>query len=151
MLFNSLILLKVWLDTTLCDKVCPWLATGRLRSPCTPDSSTNKTARHDINEIFLKVELSTITLFKLCHYTHPYLHCVGMQLIHPSVRVQTVGVTVGSGCVKEAVGVKVKSDVTHSYGLLNPYGSGLHIVSSIQLCPMHLPRRTLKKQKIRRQ
>ena len=92
-----------------------------------------------------------------------------MQLIHPSVRVQTVGVTVGSdgvietvwsdgvtetvgsGCVKEAVGVKVKSDVTHSYGLLNPYGSGLHIVSSIQLCPMHLPRRTLKKQKIRRQ
>jgi hypothetical protein len=64
-----------------------------------------------------------------------------MQLIHPSVRVQTVGVTVGSdgvietvwsdgvtetvgsGCVKEAVGVKVKSDVTPSYGLLNPYGS----------------------------
>ena len=92
-----------------------------------------------------------------------------MQLIHPSVRVQTVGVTVGSdgvietvwsdgvtetvgsGCVKEAVGVKVKSDVTHSYGLLNPYGSGLHIVSSLQLCPLHLPRRTLKKQKIRRQ
>jgi hypothetical protein len=29
--------------------------------------------------------------------------------------------------------------------------SGLHIVSSLQLCPLHLPRRTLKKQKIRRQ
>jgi hypothetical protein len=31
------------LDTTLCDKVCQWLATGRWFSPCTPVSSTKKT------------------------------------------------------------------------------------------------------------
>ena len=42
---------------TLCDKVCQWLATGRWFSPV---SSTNKTDRHDIAEILLKVALNTI-------------------------------------------------------------------------------------------
>ena len=48
--------LTLWvvLDTTLCDKVCQWRATGRWFSPCTLVSSTNKTDRHDITEIFLK-------------------------------------------------------------------------------------------------
>jgi hypothetical protein len=48
------------LNTTLCDKVCQWLATGRWFSPV---SSTNKTDRHDITEILLKVVLNTITRF----------------------------------------------------------------------------------------
>ena len=57
--------LKMWvwiplkrgvLNTTLCDKVCQWLATGP------PVSSTNKTDRYDITEILLKVALNTITL-----------------------------------------------------------------------------------------
>ena len=39
------------LDTTLCDQVCQWLS---------PVSSTNKTDRHDIIEILLKVALNTI-------------------------------------------------------------------------------------------
>jgi len=43
------------LDTTLCDKVCHWLASGRWFTPGTPVSSTNKTDRHDITEILLKV------------------------------------------------------------------------------------------------
>jgi hypothetical protein len=46
--------------TTLCDKVCKWLATGRWFSPGTPVSSTNKTDRHDTAEILLKVVLNTI-------------------------------------------------------------------------------------------
>ena len=46
--------------TTLCDKVCQWLVTGRWFSPDTPVSSTNKTDRHDITEILLKVALITI-------------------------------------------------------------------------------------------
>jgi hypothetical protein len=46
------------LDTTLCDKVCQWLVTGR---GFTPISSTNKTDRHDTTEIFLNVVL-TITI-----------------------------------------------------------------------------------------
>jgi hypothetical protein len=50
------------LDTTLCDKVCQWLATGRWFSPGTPVSSTNKTDRHYIAEILLKVALNTTTL-----------------------------------------------------------------------------------------
>ena len=49
--------------TTLCDKVCQWLATGRWASPGPPVSSTNKTDCHDITEIqnvLLKVALNTI-------------------------------------------------------------------------------------------
>jgi hypothetical protein len=41
-------------------KVCQWLATGRWFSPGTPVSSTNKTDRHDITEILLKMALNTI-------------------------------------------------------------------------------------------
>ena len=54
----------VWgvLDTTLCDKVCQWLATCRWFSPGTPVSSANKTDCHDIVEILLKVALNTIIL-----------------------------------------------------------------------------------------
>ena len=46
--------------TTLCDKVCQWLATGRWFSPGPPVSSTNKTDHHDITEILLKMALNTI-------------------------------------------------------------------------------------------
>ena len=45
---------------TLCDKVCQWLATGQWFSPGPPVSSTNKTDRHHITEILLKVALNTI-------------------------------------------------------------------------------------------
>ena len=47
-------------DTTLCDKVCQSLTAGQWFSPGTPVSSTNKTDRHDITEILLKVALNTI-------------------------------------------------------------------------------------------
>jgi hypothetical protein len=47
-------------STTLCDKVCQWLATGRWFSPGHPVSSADKTDHHDITEILLKVALSTI-------------------------------------------------------------------------------------------
>ena len=50
------------LDTTLCDKVCQWLAAGRWFSRGTLISSTNKTDSHDIIEILLKVALNTITI-----------------------------------------------------------------------------------------
>ena len=53
------------LDTTLCDQVCQWLTTGRWFSPVTAISSTNKTDRHDIAEILLKVALNTITMIYL--------------------------------------------------------------------------------------
>jgi hypothetical protein len=48
------------LDTTLCDKVYQWLAVDRWFSPGTPDSSINKTDRHSIAEILLKVASNTI-------------------------------------------------------------------------------------------
>jgi len=43
------------LDTTLCDNICQCIAAGRWFSPGTPISYTNKTDRHDITEILLKV------------------------------------------------------------------------------------------------
>ena len=54
------------LDTPLCDQVCQLLVAGRLFSPGTPVSSINKTDRHDITEILLKVALNNIN-----QPTHP--------------------------------------------------------------------------------
>ena len=48
--------------TTLCHKVCQWLAAGQWFSLDTPVSSTNKTDCHDLTEILLKVAFNTITL-----------------------------------------------------------------------------------------
>jgi hypothetical protein len=50
------------LDTTLRDKAWRWLAAGRCVSQGPQVSSTNKTDRHDITEISVKVALNTITL-----------------------------------------------------------------------------------------
>jgi len=46
--------------TTLCDKDFQWLATGWWFYPGPPVSSNNKTDRHDITEILLKVVLNSI-------------------------------------------------------------------------------------------
>jgi hypothetical protein len=46
--------------TTLCDKVCQWLATGWWFSPGPPVYSTNKNDLHNRTEILLKVALNTI-------------------------------------------------------------------------------------------
>ena len=53
---------SLWLllSTTLCDKVCQWLATVWWFSLGTLVSSTNKTDHHDITEILLKVALNSI-------------------------------------------------------------------------------------------
>jgi hypothetical protein len=49
------------LNTTLCDKVCQWLAAGRWFSPGILISSTNEIDRHDVTERLLRVALNTIT------------------------------------------------------------------------------------------
>ena len=46
--------------SSLCDKVCQWLVAGQWFSSSTLVSSTNKTDRHDIAKILLKVALNTI-------------------------------------------------------------------------------------------
>jgi hypothetical protein len=61
--------------TTLCDKVCQWLATGRWFSPGPPVSSTNKTDRHDITEILLKVALNTIKQTNKYFFNDYNIHC----------------------------------------------------------------------------
>jgi hypothetical protein len=49
------------LDTTVCDEDCQGLAAGRLFSPGTAVSATNKTGRDDISEILLKVAFNSKT------------------------------------------------------------------------------------------
>ena len=53
------------LDKTLCDKVCQWIATGFLW--VLRFSFTNKSDRHDITEILVKVALNTINFKKKLH------------------------------------------------------------------------------------
>jgi hypothetical protein len=62
------------LDTTLYFmwKFCQWLATGRWFSSGIPVSTTNKTDRHDITEILLKVALNTINPFKMNYLNFIY-------------------------------------------------------------------------------
>ena len=67
-------------DTILCDKVCQWHTTGRWFSPGTPVSSTNKTDRHDITEIFSKLALNTINQ-KNKTYTLVQYHCTLWYMI----------------------------------------------------------------------
>ena len=55
--------------TTLCDKVCQWLATGQWFSQGPPVSSTNKTDRHHITEILLNVALNTIKQTNLHNFS----------------------------------------------------------------------------------
>ena len=45
---------------------CHWLVAGRWFSPGAPVSYTNKTDRHIITELLLKVALNTITLTPTC-------------------------------------------------------------------------------------
>jgi hypothetical protein len=60
--------------TALCDKVCQWLATGRWFSPGPPVFSPNKTDRHDITELLLKVVLSTIKQTWKLNIVFLYVH-----------------------------------------------------------------------------
>jgi hypothetical protein len=69
--------------TTLCDKVCLWLATGRWFSLCPPVSSTNKTDLHHIAEILLNVALITIKQTKIYCGSRPQrpLHNIKFYII----------------------------------------------------------------------
>ena len=75
-------------DTTLCDKVWQWLATGRWFSPGTPGFSTNKIYRDDITELLLKVALNStsLTLNPVDHYFLQYsitnIECSSTSSIH---------------------------------------------------------------------
>jgi len=60
------------------DKVYQLIAHGRWFSPGTPASSITKAGRHDIAEILLKVELSTIKskkILSLCLYPDCLCSC----------------------------------------------------------------------------
>jgi hypothetical protein len=57
------------IGTTLCDNVCQWLAAGRRFSQGTRVFSTNKTDRHDITDILLKLALKYPPVFHFHTFT----------------------------------------------------------------------------------
>jgi hypothetical protein len=63
-------------DTTLCDKVCQWLATGLWFSLGTPVSSTNNTNRHDITEILLKMASTSSYIVTIDNSSDLVLFCL---------------------------------------------------------------------------
>jgi hypothetical protein len=56
--------------------ICQWTAAVRWFSPGTPVSSTNKTDRHDITEILLKMALKTIGIHLVSYLFLAFLHLV---------------------------------------------------------------------------
>ena len=77
------------LDTTLCDKVWQWLSAGLWFSP------TNKTDRHDITEILLKVTLNTmplaLTLFMhKWTYGHHFTSTIDVNISQSCCRISVV-------------------------------------------------------------
>jgi hypothetical protein len=84
--------------TTLCDKVCQWLARGRWFSPCPPGSSTNKTDRHDISEILLKVALNTIK--QTLHHLYIQKYMCSVKSTSPWSRFElTTSVVISIDCI----------------------------------------------------
>ena len=61
------------LETTLCDKVCQWLAKGLWFSPGTPVYFIIKTDCHDITEILLKVALNTINPMNILFHNYVFV------------------------------------------------------------------------------
>jgi len=70
--------------TSLCDKVCQWLATGRWFSLGTPVSSTNNTDRHDITEILFKMALNTInqSINHICTLKLLQMHIKNIKIMY---------------------------------------------------------------------
>ena len=80
--------LRSWrssLDTTLCDKVCQGLAAGRWFLPGNKVSTTNKTDRHNIAEILLKVVLNTIHQTRILLYIEEILSLNALNIL-PKIR-----------------------------------------------------------------
>jgi hypothetical protein len=86
---------SLYLLATVSDKVDQLLAHGRWFSPGTPASSTTKTGRHDIAEIFLKVALNTINQSSIiillnvhrevCRITRKKTHLSTINNVHLTV------------------------------------------------------------------
>ena len=72
---------------TSCKYESQWFATGRCLSPGTPVSSTNKTDRHEITEILVKVTLSTIKQTNKQYHICSKLRHVNMKFVNDSWQV----------------------------------------------------------------
>jgi len=85
------------LDTTLCDKVCQWPATGLWFSPSTLVSSTNKTDCHNITEILLTLTQYHVTFTLFLFYCRHGTRCAGEVSASANNSNCVVGVAYNSG------------------------------------------------------
>ena len=88
-------------DTTFCDKVCQWFAAGQWFSPGSPVSSTNKTDRHNIVEILLKVAFNfiTITPCRVSIYFNSYIKELFFNLFTTYLHLKWSGVRIFVECI----------------------------------------------------
>jgi hypothetical protein len=104
------------ITTKLYDTVCQWLATCLWFSPGTLISSTNKTDRHDITEILLKVALNTIKQPKQLKITiqsiNQWTWTKKSQVLHAQSNIYTM-----IFCIKWLKCEIVKSFVTWSHAI----------------------------------
>ena len=115
------------LNTTLCDRVCQWLATSRWFSADTLVSSINKIDCHDIIEILLKMALNTITLLNLTLYfleRKTISKCISEKFIHTDQIIHQTGIL-----------WLVNLPVAFSFGKNTPnYGSDLKVYAPWVSC-----------------
>jgi hypothetical protein len=77
------------LDTTLCDKVCQWLAAGQWFSPGNHVSTTNKTDRQNISEMYIIALLLDgfhYNLIKISWYIRYAPLNIGQNLIRGNIQ-----------------------------------------------------------------
>jgi hypothetical protein len=111
-------------STTLCDKVCQWLATGRRFSLGLPVSSTNKADRHDITELLLKVALNTIKHQQAYKFYRDII-ISKLYIMSYSVSILTISYEYNLSCV-----------LKKSFGLLKAYSrSNWLFFVYIKSCP----------------
>jgi hypothetical protein len=96
-----------FIDTLICDQVCQWLAANRWFSQ---DSSTNKTDRHDITEILLKVELNTINqTFKTSN--HRLILATVITLLYYIINIYDFVLTNYNNLFNWAIGRKIQGTI----------------------------------------
>ena len=133
------------LDTTLCDHVCQWLATGRLFSLGPPASSTNKTVRHDITEILLKVALNTIKqtimfvnslqvnvvlhrLWQLCHHGWLLFDFVSFYFLICVIKLEAKNTTLSWTIPKSNIKIVERGKIDTFNAQMHDHSSSWHML-----------------------
>ena len=114
------------METTLCDKVCEWLATDRCFFPGTPASFTNKTDSNDITETLSTLALDFITIY-------PRISLPTKTHVVKTVELDCAGKV----CLVKDHQLPPYQQTVHHYKLLQPLSAAASCL--LRACDMVLP------------